>query len=127
MPNPATVTDVAARFWRPLTGHEETVAYTRHEDAWWLLTSKRKTLEADIVAGTVSEGNVRRVIADMVCRILNNPQAKAEEAIDDYRYRRDSLIASGALMVTPEELVDVTPATTGSSHRSVRLVVHGDR
>lgn len=126
MPSPATVDDVAARFWRPLTDHETAVAQTLLEDAWALLTFKRAKLQDDLDAGTVTQGNVIRVLSAMVARVLNNPQGKSEEALDDYRYKRDASGATGSLMVTPEELLDLTPVGT-VKQRSVRLVTRGDR
>lgn len=123
MANPTTVTDLEAR-WRPLTADETLNADAFLEDAWWLLLGRRPNLEADITAGTVSEGNVRRVVSAMVLRILRNPEGKLEEAIDDYRYRRDALVASGLLHVTGDELADITPGR--SRHRSARLVIYGD-
>lgn len=123
MPNPATTADVEAR-WRPLSDDEYTNAEAFLDDAWWLLLSKRPTLEDDLTAGTVTEGNVVRVVSAMVLRILKNPDGKSEESIDDYRYRRDALMASGLLTVTPDELADITPGRRRS--RSVRLVAYAD-
>ena len=121
---PATVADIEAR-WRPLSAQETTNAETFIGDAWWLLLGRRPTLEADMVAGTVSTGNVVRVIAAIVLRLLKNPDGKMEESIDDYRYRRDALVSSGALYVSDDELADLTP---GGYRRtgSVRLVAYGE-
>jgi len=125
MPNPATLDDVVERF-RPLSDAEQVNASAFLDDAWFLLTGRRPTLEADLGAGLVSLGNARRVIASMVVRVLRNPDGKLEESIDDYRYRRDSLISSGVLNVTEDELADLTPGGSRKS-RSVRLVAYGDR
>jgi hypothetical protein len=121
--NPAAVADIEAR-WRPLTDQEFTNAEAFLEDAWWMLLGRRPNLEAELTAETVNEGNVIRVLCAMVLRILKNPDGKLEEAIDDYRYRRDSLVSSGALHVTSDELADITPGR--ARRRSVRLVVYGD-
>lgn len=124
MPNPATVTDVQDRFWRPLSAQQQANAAVWLSDAWEMLLARRPGLEAAMTAGTVREANVVRVLSSMVIRVLENPEAKAEESIDDYRYKRHELVASGMLHVTAAELVDVT-ARSGSRN-SVRLVVHGD-
>lgn len=124
MANPATVADIEAR-WRPLTPAEEINAGAFLEDAWWMLLGRRPTLEADMLAVTVATGNVVRVLASMVLRVLRNPEGKLEESIDDYRYRRDSLVSSGLLHVTADELGDITP-NGGRQTRSVRLVAYGD-
>lgn len=123
MPNPAFVVDIEAR-WRPLSAQEQINAEAFLDDAWWLLLDRRPNLEASLVDGSVSERNVVRVISAMVLRVLKNPEGLEEFAIDDFRGRRNSLVASGALHVTADEL-DVLTAKRGS-RRSVRLVVHGD-
>lgn len=125
MPNPATVDDVVDRF-RPLTDQEEINAEAFLEDAWWMILARRPNIEANMDAGTVLEGNVIRVVASMVRRILLNPEGLLEEAIDDYRKRRDQLVSSGTLRIDPDELADLTPG--GSSRvKSVRLVAYGER
>jgi hypothetical protein len=118
------VTDIEAR-WRPLSGQDRTVAQSLLADAWALLTSRRPQLEADIASGSVSTASVVRVVSAMVIRVLRNPDGKLQESVDDYSYRRDSLVSSGVLHVTDSELADLTPA--GRARRSsVRLVVYGD-
>jgi len=122
MPNPTTTADIEAR-WRPLTPQEATNATAYLTDAWALLVTRRPTLETDMTAGTVTTDNARRVVAAMVLRILRNPDGKASEGIDDYRYTRHELTASGLLHVTPDELADITP---GRRRRSVRMVAYGE-
>lgn len=123
MPNPASTSDIEAR-WRALSEQEAINAETFLEDAWDLLLTKRPTLETDLTAGTVREGNVVRVVASMVLRVLRNPDGKVQESIDDYSYRRSEVTASGALFVTGDELADITPGR--QRNRSVRLVTLGD-
>jgi hypothetical protein len=123
MANPATVTDLEAR-WRPLSDLETTNAQAYLDDAWALLTSRRPALDGDVTAGTVSTTNAVRVVCAMVLRVLKNPDGYSSESVDDWTGRRDELVASGVLHVTPDELADLTPASTAT--RSVRLVVYGD-
>jgi hypothetical protein len=123
MANPAVVGDLEAR-WRPLSTQETLNATAYLADAWWLLLGRRPNLEADLTATTVSEGNVVRVVSAIVLRLLRNPEGLLEEAGDDYRYRRDSLVSSGALHVTSDELADITPGRRRQS--SVRLVAFGE-
>ena len=119
--NPTSISDIEAR-WRPLTAQEATNASTFIDDAWWMLTARRPALEQDIAAGTIAEGNVIRVVAAMVIRIMRNPDGYSSETVDDYTYRRDALVASGALTVTDAELADLTPSGSRRRVRSVRLV-----
>lgn len=123
MPNPATVVDVEQRF-RPLTPSETTVASTLLGDAWEMLLGRRPNLEADIASGSISEATVVRVLANMVVRVLRNPDGFLQESIDDYTYRRDAVMSTGLLHLTPDELADITPGR--ARNRSVRLVAHGD-
>lgn len=124
MSNPATTSDIEARFYRPLTERESVIAPQLLDDAWTVLTSRRPTLDADMAAGTVSQANVVRVLVAMVSRVLSNPEGKFLESIDDYSYRRHEVFSSGLLIVTPEELMDVTPGRR--RRRSVRLIANGE-
>lgn len=124
MPTPASTSDLAARFYRPLTARETEIAQDWLDDAWQMLLDRRPGLEADITASNVSERTVIRVLCAMVARIFANPQGLLEEQIDDYSYRRDSLVSSGALTLTASELADITPGRRAS--RSVRLVANGE-
>jgi hypothetical protein len=124
MTNPASTNDIAER-WRPLTSQEEMVALRLLDDAWDLLLGRRKTLEADVLAGTVTHPTIIRVLCAMVMRVMRNPEGWSEEAIDDWRGKRAEVLASGELNVTPTELADLTPVGVARRH-SVRLVVNGD-
>lgn len=124
MTNPATALDLRDRFFRDLTAREEFIAQIWLDDAWGLLLGRRPTLEVDITAGRVQRATVVRVLVAMVSRVFSNPDGKLEERIDDYSYRRDSLVSSGALHLTPNELADITPGR--AVRRSVRLTIHGD-
>jgi hypothetical protein len=123
MPNPATIADIEAR-WKPLSDQQVTNASAYLDDAWWMLLGRRPNLETDISEGTVTAGNVIRVVSAMVLRILKNPEGKASEQIDDYKYTRHELIAQGLLSVTSDELADITPGRR--RRRSIRLVKDGD-
>lgn len=124
MPNPTTTADVEAR-WRPLTDAETINAGAFLDDAWSLLLSRRPSLEDDLTAGTVSEGNVIRVMSAMVIRVLRNPEGLRAETIDDYSYTRDEALSAGLLYITADELADISPA--GSRRfNSIRMVAYGD-
>lgn len=125
MDNPAGVDDIVAR-WRPLSDQETTNATAYLDDAWWMLTTRLPNLEADIENGVVEIANVKRVICAMVIRVLRNPDGKVQETIDDYSYRRATLIGSGVLTVTDDELADLTPGGYRRA-KSVRLVAYGER
>lgn len=125
MPNPATVDDLVAR-WRPLSDQETTNAQAFLDDAWSLLTERRRTLEADMTAGTVSTATATRVVCAMVLRVLKNPDGYESESFEDWTGRRNAVAASGALEPTADELADLTPVSTTARKASVRLTVYGD-
>lgn len=120
---PATTEDVEVRF-RPLSAAEQVTTATFLEDAWGMLLSRRPRLEADIEAGKVAKASVVRVLCAMVIRVLRNPEGYLEESIDDYKYRRDTVLSTGLLHVTADELGDITPGR--ARNRSVRLVIYGE-
>jgi hypothetical protein len=123
MANPVGIADIEAR-WRPLNTQQAVNANAYIDDAWAMLLGRRPNLETDLGEGTVSRDNVVRVVATMVLRILRNPEGKDSEQIDDYKYTRHELVASGMLHVTSDELADITPGR--SRRRSIRLVKDGD-
>lgn len=123
MANPATVADIEAR-WRPLSAQETINATAFLGDAWALLLSRRPNLEDDLTAQTISEENVIRVVCAMVLRVMRNPEGLVEFALDDYRARRDALVSAGLLLVTADELADITPGR--ARRNSVRLTIYGD-
>ena len=123
MATPASTTDLEAR-WRPLVGQEATNAQTFLDDAWAMLLGRRPSLEADLASGAVTEANIVRVLCAMVLRVMKNPDGYDSETIDDYTYRRNAIISTGALHVTSDELADITPGRKRQS--SVRLVIYGE-
>jgi len=118
------VSDLVAR-WRPLSASESIVAQSYLDDAQGIVLVRRPTLLADITAGTVDAANVVTVVTAMVLRVLKNPDGKGEESIDDYRYKRDAAIASGALYVSDDELRLVTGVLIPRV-RGVRLLSGGE-
>lgn len=128
MPNPASYSDVAIRFWRPLTAAEQSLVTVLLDDAWYVhVLVRRPNIDADMAAGTVRPEAVVAVLAEMVKRVLLNPEGMAQERIDDYTGVRDAATASGQLHLLPAELASLTPVIpTASSRNSVRLVAYGE-
>ena len=116
MTNPATTTDLVAR-WRPLSAQEETNGVTFLADAWRMLRKRIPTLEADIAADTSRdlEAEVVRVEATAVLRVMKNPDGKRQETIDDYSWMRDQAVSAGLLYFTDAELDDLIVDNSGPS------------
>lgn len=114
--NPAEVADIVAR-WRPLSTAEATVAETHLGDAWAELKHHMSWVETGLDAdpATVDVVNVKRVLANMVIRVLRNPDGKQSEQIDDYKFVRSDDSATGELYITAKEYALLAPAGTSSA------------
>lgn len=111
MDNPASASDVADR-WRTLTDAEASLADVLLGDAWELVRARVSNLDALNTAGTVTDGNVLRILCAMVLRVLKNGDGWREVSIDDYRRVRDVALSSGLLYLAADEF-DTLQGTTG--------------
>lgn len=105
--NPATSNDLVARSLRPLTSQETSWGEKRLDDAFDQLVSLRPSIETRLDALPVDTrytNLVIQVVCAMVLRVLNNPDGKLEEQGDDYRYRLDAAVSTGALYASAAEL-----------------------
>lgn len=99
----ATAEDVEARFVRPLEADEARVVNTRLEDAELILKSRIPDLDSKIVAGTIDQALVVMIEADMVLRLIRNPDGYTQETDGNYSYTISTQVASGRLEVLPSE------------------------
>jgi hypothetical protein len=116
--NPATGADLEARSLRTLTPQELAVGIKMLDDAWIIITSARPWV-ADIVddptpAGIRLRALVVQITCAMVLRVLNNPDGKLQEQIDDYSWRRDSAVSTGLLYLSDAEDALIGPGGAGS-------------
>ncbi len=115
MPYAVTPADVAAR-WRPLDIDEAAVATVLLLDAEALLNRKRPTLQADVAALRVPERLVVIVLADMVQRVLRNPdvqssvQLGADGSVGQSFPTAVVNVARPRLEVTDADLATLVPA-----------------
>lgn len=106
MAGPATEFDLQNRSLRTLSGQELTVGETLLDDAWNVIVSRVPSVVARldaIPADLIFRALVVQIQCAMVLRVLNNPSGKLEEAGDDYRYRLDSAVSTGALYLSDAE------------------------
>lgn len=114
MANPAQIIDLEARF-RPLSEAEKANATAWLTDAWAIVLSSVPDLENRMAAGHPSEPLVRSVVTAMVIRVLRNPDAIRQWAVDDASFTRDTAMSAGALYVSPEEVALLAPAGSGAA------------
>ena len=103
MAGPATILDLKARSFRPLSEQEETVGGILLGDAWELITSQIPRVEGRSTTDAKFAALVKQVQCAMVLRVIKNPDGLLSEQIDDYQYRRDSAISAGALYLSDDE------------------------
>lgn len=102
----ADADDVAA-IWRPLTAQEEEVAGHLLEQASDLLRLTVPNIDALIASDTtgLKEARAKAAVVNAVKRVLSNPDGLLQEQIDDYSWRRDSAVSSGALYIDSGDLL----------------------
>ncbi|AOT24674.1 head-to-tail adaptor [Mycobacterium phage Stasia] len=93
----ATAQDVENRWVRELSEEETTLVNTRLNDAERMLKRRVKNLDS------VDPEDVKQVEADMVLRLLRNPEGYTQETDGNYTYMLSQALASGKLEVLPEE------------------------
>lgn len=105
--NPASATDLQNRSLRTLTEREASVGATLLDDAFNMIVAAKPSVADRLDAlpqDLVFTALVRQIVCAMVLRVLNNPDGKLEEQGDDYRYRLDAAVSTGALYVSDAEL-----------------------
>jgi hypothetical protein len=107
MTGPAIQDDLSIRSLRVLTERDLVVGATMLEDAWGILTSRISGLQSRVDAYPRDEALralVVQVQCAMVLRVLYNPTGMLSETQDDYSYRLDSAVSTGALYVSDAEI-----------------------
>lgn len=99
----ATSEDVEVRFMRPLDEDEKRVVAARLEDAELLLRSRIPDLDEKVTAGALDQALVVMVEAEMVLRLIRNPDGLVQETDGSYSYSTSQKVASGLLEVLPRE------------------------
>lgn len=112
--NQATGKDLTDRSLRPLTTAEVDVGKILLGDAWSMIIAQRPHVAERVYTDPTFRALIIQIQCSMVLRVLRNPDGKLEEQIDDYRWRRDSAISSGALYITDAELALVGNGSAGS-------------
>lgn len=118
MASPAISTDLQNRSLRTLSSQELSVGTTLLDDAWTILTTRVGGIEARLAAIPL-DANLKALVVQIQCamvlRLLNNPDGKLSETIDDYTYRLDSAVSTGALYVSDAEIALLSIAASASN------------
>lgn len=104
----ATWSDVEA-IWRPLSDQEKLIANTRCAQASDYIRARVPNIDDRIASGTIDSGMVAAIVADMVLRVMINPERarSVSRAIADYQrtVTIDQSVSAGALYLTNDELM----------------------
>ena len=129
--NPATRADLQSRSFRSLSVDELNVGETLLGDAWAIVLSAKPSVSDRLdktPPDTVFQSLVVQTLCAMVLRVLSNPEGKLSESQDDYSYRLDSSVSTGALYLSDAELARLSDGddeldgawTIGPSFSSLR-------
>ena len=88
---------------RPLDEDEKRVVAARLEDAELLLRSRIPDLDEKVTTGVLDQALVVMVEAEMVLRLIRNPDGLVQETDGSYSYSTSQKVASGLLEVLPRE------------------------
>jgi hypothetical protein len=79
------------------------VVGVRLDDAERLIKTRIPDLDDRITAGSLDEESVKQVEADMILRLIRNPEGYTQESDGNYSYMISAAVASGRLEVREDE------------------------
>jgi hypothetical protein len=99
----ATPEDIEQRLGRELDESEATIVGSRLDDVEELIFLRIPDLAQRIADGKIRQRLVVMVECEAVMRLIRNPEGYTQETDGNYSYTIDSSVASGRLMILPEE------------------------
>ena len=109
--------------WRPLTDAETKIVDTVISDAQDIVEQEAEVAGITPVTGDDRRSRAyKRGVASMVIRVLKNPDGILSETIDDYTYRYDQAVSTGALYVSDDELARLRPETARRARGAFSIV-----
>lgn len=102
----AAAVDVAVRWGKAIDTLESTTVAlieTRLGDAERMIKRRIPDLDAKITAATLDVEDVKQVEADMVLRLVRNPEGYLSETDGNYTYMLQQSLSAGKLTVEPDE------------------------
>lgn len=119
----ANLNDVQIRLGRPIGDADE----VNQVNAWIsdveaTIQSRIDDLTVRVTMDPVYAALVKKIIAQIVCRKVKNPDGKQNERIDDYSYGLGSEAARADLKPTEDEWEELAPGSSaGSEAFTVRM------
>lgn len=102
----ATNTDVAAG-WRPLSTEEAAVADVLCSRASAMLRTSVLGIDTRVTADDDYKEVVVSVVAEMVKRVLVNPECRRTDGVDDASWTLDQAVSTGALYISEQNFADL--------------------
>lgn len=99
----AVATDVQVRLGRELSDEESILTSTRLEDVERLIRRRIPDLDEKVSAGSMVEEDLIQVEAEVVLRLIRNPDGLYMETDGNYSYQFSREAASGRLEMKPDE------------------------
>jgi len=86
-----------------LDSFDQAYVETKIEDAVALIVDECPTVPARLLSGALSPSNYRRVVYDVVMRVIRNPAGLTSEAEGGYSYNTSAAVASGDFWLSPRD------------------------
>lgn len=99
----ASPSDVAVRWARTPSAEESALIGVRLDDVERMIRRRIPDLTAKVTSGVIALADIKQVEADSVLRLVRNPEGYLSETDGSYTYMLQSDLATGKLMVSPEE------------------------
>lgn len=106
-----TTTDLQNRFEGDISQWSELYLTTQIADAEAFIATMVPASTVRLANGRLSEQMYKRVVADVVFRVLRNPGGFTSEGDGSYNYSRSAVVASGNLWLTANDLKVLTGTT----------------
>lgn len=110
-----TVEDVQNRYEGDLgTRFQEKYLMEKIADAQDLIDSRLPSVAGRLAGGSLTTRTYKRVVSDVVLRVLRNPEGFTSESEGGVSYSRSAVVSSGNLWLTAQDVADLTGRQSSS-------------
>lgn len=111
-----TVDDLQNRYEGVLaTKFTEVYLATKIEDAVALIEGTCPTVPSRLLSGALLPNNYKRIVADIILRVVRNPGGFASESEGGVSYSMQPVVASGNLWLTQQDIDLLNGVARGST------------